>query len=92
MGIRCGHTLRGYAAGIRCGDMLRGYVVGIRWLHRAWVYGGARNVGRCVGVTGMWPYVCWHVGGVCQEHKSVPMTNIVLSLSYLVVMYVYIIA
>ena len=82
--------MRGYVVGIRCWHTLVIYVAGTHWLHRQWVYGGARNVGG-----GAWCRVChgcWRASEVCQEHKSVPMTDIVLSLLYLVVMYVYIIA
>ena len=103
MGIRCRHMLRGYVGDIRCGHTLVTYVGGMRWSHRIpQVYVG--YIGRgctavrvmSVGVPGVTgcglTCVDMRVGWWCQEHKSVPMTDIVLSLLHLVVMYVYIIA
>lgn len=81
-------------------DTLQAYVTGIRCRHTLEAYVGC--IGRgCTAVRVMSVGVVYRgyvVGGMslevgwCQEHKSVPMTNIGLSLSYLVVMYVYIIA
>ena len=71
-------------------DMLRRYVGDMRWSHRIpQVYVG-RICSGCTAVRVMSVGVVYL--GWCQEHKSVPMTDIRLSLSYLVVMYVYIIA
>lgn len=97
--IRCGDTLQVYVVDIRCRYTLvaseYGYVVGIRCRHMLRAYVGC--IGRgCTAVRVMSVGVVYRgvsLGvGWCQEHKSVPMTNLGLSLSYLVVMYVYIIA
>lgn len=97
--IRYRHTLQTYVGciglGIHRRDTFQTYVgrIGV-WIRRrdtlvASVVGVRRS--RCTAVRVV--YLGTSLGGVvCQEHKSVPMTNLGLSLSYLVVMYVYIIA